>query len=322
MPVTCAPTLRPWMRPVLLASSGYSLIWGIWMMVAPTAAFSLAALPAPNYPELWQAGGLMLVVLAAGYAAASIHPVKYWPVVLMGFLAKAGSLAGFTLMTISRDLPWSLYAIAIVNDALWLAPFAMILYAAYEQMVGQKRITSPEVQRMALRSKTQFGMSLDELSRLSPVLLVFLRHAGCTFCREALADLAHQRQALSEAGTRVVLIHMGSEADMVEVLERYGLMDIDRVCDARQAVYRAFGLRRGRLVDLFGPRVWWRGFKAGILSGHGLGALAGDGFQMPGVFLIYHGEVLRSFVHRSASDRPNYLALASEQAYPQTGTVA
>jgi hypothetical protein len=30
-------------------------------------------------------------------------------------------------------------------------------------------------------------------------------------------------------------------------------------------------LKRGSLAQLLGPKVWWRGFKAGVLAGHGLG---------------------------------------------------
>ncbi len=104
---------------------------------------------------------------------------------------------------------------------------------------------------------------------------------------------------------------MGDENQVAPVLSKYGMTDVDRVCDSRQLVYRAFGLRRGRLTELFGPRVWWRGFQAGVLGRHGVGTLVGDGFQMPGVFLIFHGEILRSYVHQSAADRPDYVALAS-----------
>lgn len=32
----------------------------------------------------------------------------------------------------------------------------------------------------------------------------------------------------------------------------------------------------------------------------------GDGFQMPGVFVLYKGEIRRSFIHRYPYDRPDY----------------
>ena len=138
-----------------------------------------------------------------------------------------------------------------------------------------------------------------------------LRHAGCTFCREALADVARQRPEIESTGTRVVLIHMGSEEYATRFFTRYGLQDVTRVSDPQKHIYRAFGLTRGSLGKIFGPRVWVRGFQAGILNRHGVGRLMGDGFQMPAVYLVFHGEVLRGYRHQSVSDRPDYLALAS-----------
>ncbi len=62
-------------------------------------------------------------------------------------------------------------------------------------------------------------------------------------------------------------------------------------------------------VKQLGWKVWQRGLEA-FANGHGVGMLAGDGFQMPGVFLLHRGQVLREFRHESAADRPDYLALA------------
>ena len=49
-----------------------------------------------------------------------------------------------------------------------------------------------------------------------------------------------------------------------------------------------------------------RGFTAGVINGHGVGSQLGDGFQMPGVFIIREGEVREEFIHKLASDRPDY----------------
>jgi len=108
---------------------------------------------------------------------------------------------------------------------------------------------------------------------------------------------------------------MSPEKDADAIFSKYGLGDVARVSDPGCAIYRAFGLSRGSLGDVFGPKVWWRGFQAGVLHRHGLGALQGDGFQMPGVFLLFHGEVVRSYRHQSAADRPDYRALVSGREY-------
>jgi peroxiredoxin len=191
-----------------------------------------------------------------------------------------------------------------------LVVFTWVLVEAYSGFIGKRRVAAPAVQRLALRTKTQYGVTLDELTRLTPVLLVFLRHTGCTFCREALKDLAEKRAAIEAEGVRIALVFMAPECDAGDMLRRYGLDDINRVSDTQQNVYRAFGLTRGRLRELIGPKVIIRGVQ-GVLHGHGwrFPRSYEDAFQMPGVFVLFHGEVLRSFRHQFAGDRPDYLSM-------------
>lgn len=203
----------------------------------------------------------------------------------------------------------------VTNDLIWWIPFVLILRGAHEAHLGQKRTTCPEVVRFAIRSKTSAGVTLDEMSRHAPTLLVFLRHAGCTFCREALADIARQRQTIENAGSRLAIVHMGEENDDARAFfAKYGLQDVPRVSDKGQTLYRAFGLTRGTLGQLFGPKVLMRGFQAALFAGHGAAPPKEDGFQMPGVFLLYHGIILRSYRHQSAADRPNYVELLDTQS--------
>jgi hypothetical protein len=95
---------------------------------------------------------------------------------------------------------------------------------------------------------------------------------------------------------------------MEQLLEKYGVGDLDRIFDRDQSLYDGFGLKKGTLVQLAGPKVWFRGLHAGLVKGHGAGSPKGDYRQMPGVFLIHRCQVVRSFRHRSAADRPLYTA--------------
>jgi len=156
-------------------------------------------------------------------------------------------------------------------------------------------------------ARTSTGQTVAELSMAAPVLLVFLRHFGCTFCREAMSDLAVQRAAITARGVNIVLVHMVDAATAAEHLDRYGLGGLATVSDPHKELYRAMGLRRGTLWQLFGIKSFVRGFVAGILRGHLVGRLVGDGFQMPGVFLIDRGQVTRTYRHESAADRPDYV---------------
>jgi len=157
---------------------------------------------------------------------------------------------------------------------------------------------------------TQSGVSLLDLSKKSPLLVVLLRHLGCTFCREALADLKERRAELEQSGVQIVLVQMAPDSEAAPVFTRYGLGDVHRVSDPDKHLYRAFELKRGRLGQLFGFKVWIRFLIAGVIKRHGAGKLAGDGLQMPGAFLVADGRIVRAFRHRSAADRPDYTDLA------------
>jgi peroxiredoxin len=292
-------------------------MWGAWVVLSPEAAFRLAGIAVPNYIELWQCIGMMIGVYGIAYALAATNPMAHWPIVLAGLVGKILGPIGFVHGALAGRFPWTAGVTILTNDVIWWAPFSLILYKVYQEKLAKERAASPEIQRMAMRAKTQFGLSIAELSQLSPVLLVFLRHAGCTFCREALSDLAAQRSAIEETGTRMVLVHMGSEKHAQSFFRKYGLEDVARVSDPGRAIYRAFGLPRGSFLKLFGPKVLVRGFQAGVLAGHGLGRLVGDGFQMPGVFVLFHGIVLRSYRHQSAADRPDYLEMTALESFPE-----
>jgi hypothetical protein len=90
---------------------------------------------------------------------------------------------------------------------------------------------------------------------------------------------------------------------------RCGLASSSSFADPDRLLYRALDLRRGSFRALFGPRVWLGGIAA-ALRGHGIGRLEGDGFQMPGAFVIHRGRVVRSYRHTTAADRPNLAELA------------
>ncbi|MCB9267854.1 MAG: redoxin domain-containing protein [Lewinellaceae bacterium] len=172
-------------------------------------------------------------------------------------------------------------------------------------MVEEKKLGEELLSRMNLNT----GEALFDFSFRQPVLLVFLRHFGCTFCREALSDISGQRQEIEAQGSRIVFVHMTTDDIAERYFNRYGLEGAIHISDPECKYYAAFGLVKGNFTQLFGLSSWIRGFSAGVMAGHGVGPQLGDGFQMPGVFVIQDGEVKNSFIHKLASDRPDYLGL-------------
>jgi len=168
----------------------------------------------------------------------------------------------------------------------------------------------PDWQRAVREMRSHRGATLEQLSADSPTLVVFLRHTGCVFCREALADLSRQRATIEAAGARLVLVHMSDPLSATLRFERYSLGDVHRYSDPKCVLYRAFGLPRGSFRQVLGAWVWWRGLIAAVLCGHGIGRLEGDGFRMPGVFLLDHGRIMAEHRAVSAADRPDYVDIA------------
>jgi peroxiredoxin len=154
------------------------------------------------------------------------------------------------------------------------------------------------------------GETLSVMSHEKPIMLVFLRHFGCTFCREALADISKRKNDIEATGTRIVFVHMASDEIAERYFNRYKLEGATHISDPDCKYYKAFGLVKGNLTQLFGLQTFIRGFESSVIEGHGLGPMLGDGFQMPGIFVIQEDEIKESFIHKLASDRPNYVELA------------
>ena len=157
---------------------------------------------------------------------------------------------------------------------------------------------------------TTCGHSLLQLSMVKPQLVVLLRHSGCTFCRQALADLARHKDELRRVGVELVLVHQGDPDSAAKWFAEYGLGDARQISDPQTKLYQVFELGKASVLDLLKPSVWWHGLRAAIFQRHWFGKIVGDVFQMPGVFLLDQGKIVRSFRHKLASDRPNYLELA------------
>ncbi|MBL7808011.1 MAG: redoxin domain-containing protein [Saprospiraceae bacterium] len=154
------------------------------------------------------------------------------------------------------------------------------------------------------------GETLTEMADNQPVMLVFLRFFGCSFCREAISDVAKRRLFFENKGFRVVFVHMAPDLAIADkFFKKYKLYPVDHISDPEKRFYQLFGLGRGTPQQLFGLMNWIRGFQATVLEGHGAELETpdlGDGFQMPGVFVLHKGETIRSFIHRYAHDRPDY----------------
>jgi hypothetical protein len=114
----------------------------------------------------------------------------------------------------------------------------------------------------------------------------------------------------------LAFVYQGSEEQAAGLFVNYGLEDVARVHDPAAVIYRAFGLQRASLGQIVGLTVMRRGLQA-LMEGSRVGKPSGDGFQMPGVFLLYQGRIVQSFYHKTIADRPDYDALAVCELTPE-----
>jgi hypothetical protein len=128
------------MPVVLVLAGAYNLAWGAWAVLLPPHSFAHSGLSDPgrplNYPQLWQCVGMLVGLYGLGYLLAARDPVRYWPVVLVGFLSKCSSFAGIALGVAAGQSPPASLAANVPNDVIWIVPFALVLLHARRESRG------------------------------------------------------------------------------------------------------------------------------------------------------------------------------------------
>lgn len=292
-----------WARSAMIVGALFFGALGVWALV-PAMGSS-----APLGDAVTT--GILSLAVACSVALASLRPLHAPEVATLGMLASLG--VGVSLLSVSA--PDSL-ARTVGAAAIGVSiPFATVLGGTWRRVRSEgaplRGLGADVLTGYLEMAETQRGETVADLSSKQTVMLVFLRQLGCTFCRETLSDLASRRDELARRGVRPVVVYMSSEPTADEIFAHYGLSDIDRVRDSELELYRVFGLGRGSLWQVFGPFVWWRGIRAGLIDGHGVGDIDGDALRMPGVFLVRDGVVVHAYRHKSVAARPDYVALAS-----------
>jgi len=298
-----------WMTHVLRAAAVYNIIWGAWVVLFPNHLFDLVGMDRPTHPSIWQCVGMIVGVYGIGYWIAANAPFRHWPIVLVGLLGKLLGPLGYVDGVLLRGLdPW--FGVTIpTNDLIWWVPFTLILWGAMRANQGaelpEEKLTAGQFKERLSNTTTDAGQTLLDISRHGPVLVMLLRHTGCTFCREAMADLKRQLPTLAAAGITPVVVTQSSVSDGRETLDRFGLQHVAHVSDPQRSLYHAFDLKRGTFHQLFGPRVFFQSLRA---FRHGVGTLDGDGFLLPGTFLIKDGQIIAAQRHATAGERIDFEA--------------
>lgn len=155
-----------------------------------------------------------------------------------------------------------------------------------------------------LRSQNADGPTWSEqFPADAKVLLVFLRHFGCTFCRQTIAQLKEFEPELKRRGVdSIILVFNGAMSDAKEFFKNRwpsvaAIHDPDLLHDKK------FAISRGTGQQLLGPRALIAGLK-GLLNGYGIGHPKSDPFLMSGFFLLRGDVILKEFRPSHAGEMP------------------
>jgi len=127
-----SPPCPQWMQITLLMAGIYNILWGSWVVLFPSHIFIFAELEQPNHPWLWQALGMTILVFGVAYILAHKNPLRHWPIVAAGLLGRILGPIGFFHALYLETITWKFGITLLTNDAIWLIPFALILWKAYQ----------------------------------------------------------------------------------------------------------------------------------------------------------------------------------------------
>jgi hypothetical protein len=307
------------MRATLLLAGAYHILFAVWTNAWPFHAFDVLGLPRPNHPMLWRVLGMISGVVGFALLIAATDPIRHWLIVLLGFAKTLAATVIVAFAVYAGNLPSATLLFLPMDDLVWLIPFGAVLWVTLRAHLGipPSRSSPYSVAEAAAVYQLSTGETLAEASAKRPLVLVFLRHFGCTFTRQILRGLQDLERQAKQRDATLVLVHMLKSGEEIGYLGDNS--DIPRIADPRCELYRAFGLGKGGFMELFGPQVWWRGMIA-VMKGCGVGHLAGDGLQMPGAFVFHDGKIISSQPAHSAADLPDLASLFEETA-PASGTI-
>ena len=287
-------------QTVLKIAAYYNIALGFIVTFAPAFILNLFQVNMSLGLEFWQFFGLITGILGVAYAISSTDPGKYWPIVFIGFLVSLMSTFVFAKSMVLGNLPLNLNVILLLSAAIWIVPFYYILLNAYEE--NTMEYSQPrQFDELIGQVRTSKNITLLELSKKQNVLLVVVRHFGCTFCRETVSQMAKIDKALMGKNLTPVFVHMSDVGFGEEFFSKYYSHQVHHISDPGRIIYKSLNLKRGTLYQLFGPMTWIRGLYLGIIKRHGLGEFEGDALQLGGVFVLSQGRIVYEQKANSAS---------------------
>jgi peroxiredoxin len=283
---------RPnWLKGLEKISAVTFFIAGSLMVVHPVFFLKLIGATEDAWPQIFVIVGMLKILLALTLYKVSHHLREIYGLAIIGFILTALEPIAFVYYGIGGlgTLPYLVFTDFLAYP-VWL--FYMY-WAWYDQQDTTTDRTIPTPFDALKLLKDGNGKSIYELQQDKKVLLVFIRHSGCTFCMQTLAKLSNAYDNLIKHNIHPIVVHMEKEAEKAtKLFSKYNLSHIHQIPDPECILYQSFDLERAEFRQAFGPEVIKKGVQAFIKEGHFIGPPSGDGFRMPGTFLIHKDQFL------------------------------
>jgi len=114
-------------KTIMLLAAIYNAVWGMVISLWPQVI--LFGYPGTPFTLiLLRCIGMLVGTYAIAYYFASRDPVRYWPLILVGFIGKVlGPIGAVYYIAMGGLTPKFLY-VNLLNDFIWLVPFGWILW--------------------------------------------------------------------------------------------------------------------------------------------------------------------------------------------------
>jgi hypothetical protein len=184
-------------------------------------------------------------------------------------------------------------------------------------MEGLDRIPDAVLDRSVVGVNLVPGRLRDQLQD-GPTLLVFLRHFGCIFCREAIGDIRAVAESRDDFPPVLFFAQAGPTESRAFLRRFWPTARV--VSDPDLELYDAFGVGRASVLKALGPSVLRASARARA-KGHEGGKRSGDIWRMPGAMVADGERILWRYQPQHAADHPDFGAIPAQLAADEPVTV-
>lgn len=289
----------------------YYTIFGVALLLLPSSQFPLIGLESSAAAWPLRLTAVMVGAFGVGILLPIQSPLKHWVITALITAGQIVMPVTTVLLIAAGDLPARVGIPMAFVDLLFLIPALLAikgtidLHAAHQATVPsfeKERDTSLAIAPLLSAVPDGSSRSIEELSHEGPVLILLLRHLGCTFCRETLSKLKDNLPKLTEHYRSIVVISMSPLEEMIPLRKQYQLPDTLLLSDPERKFYRALQIPVGSFSQTLGWKTFKRGLFSGLLFRHGIGTVRADPFQLPGSAVIERGAVVWSRAAADASE--------------------